>query len=304
MPVNLFTANSIPDLSGRTALITGANSGLGLATARHLAGHGCKVIFACRSLPKAKEAIASLITEGLSKELFSELSLDLADLDQVKQAAERAIVMMGQLDMLILNAGLMATPKSTTKQGHELQFGVNHLGHYALTLHLMPILQKTEGSRVVVIASAGHKQSRGINLADPGNLNGNYHPQRAYFDSKLANLLFARGLQTRLDAAGLRSPMVVMAHPGMTRTNLSQNSWFIRLLENIFRAMPPEKGSLSQVRAAVDSTAQKLDYYGPNGMGELKGDPVKVDMTDYAKDQAAAEALWTYSKEVTGIDLS
>ncbi len=182
-----------------------------------------------------------------------------------------------------------------------MQFGVNHLGHFALTLRLLPLLRRQAASRVVVVSSLGHTQSKGINLDDPGNLKGKYNAQQAYFDSKLANLLFARGLQSRLDATGAADPMVVMAHPGMTKSNLSQNSLFVRSLEFMFRAMRPDQGALPQVRAAVDPAAAELDYYGPDGMGELKGYPVKVGMTDAAKDPEAVDALWSYSEDATGL---
>jgi len=296
-----WTDDNIPDLSGKTVLITGGNTGLGFASAEHFLRHNADVILACRNAQKAADAKKKLDEQKLggSVELAS---LDLADLDDAKASAEKLLKKLKKLDVLMLNAGVMVPPRDMkSKQGHELMFAVNHLGHYVFTLTLLPLLKKTADSRIVVVSSSAHAMSSGIDLDQVLKREHWVTDWRIYGDSKLANLLFARELQRRLDAQGAKQPMVVSAHPGWTATDLQRYS--ITDYMNWLFAMAPPQGSLNQVRAAVDPGAQKLNYYGPDGFGGSSGFPVVVEPTKYAKDDAAAKELWAFTEKLTGVKL-
>jgi len=296
-----WTCADIPDQHGRTALITGANSGLGLETARALAQRGARVVLACRSLERAEQARAEL-TGSACTELIP-LELDLADLESVRRGADQVADQLGRLDLLINNAGVMAPPRRLSAQGHELQFAVNHLGHFALTQQLLPLLQP-EG-RVVYVSSGAAYFGR-IAFDD---LQGErrYDAWAAYAQSKLANLITALELQERLEATG-SSVRSIAAHPGLARTNLQPTSVAARgsRLEGLaYRLMDPlfqsaAMGALPQLYAATAADVEMNTFYGPGGLGNMKGYPSTCRMAPAARDAATRERLWQVSEELTG----
>jgi protochlorophyllide reductase len=296
-----WTCADIPDQHGRTALITGANSGLGLETARALAQRGARVVLACRSLERAEQARAEL-TGSACAELIP-LELDLADLQSVQRGAHQVADQLGRLDLLINNAGVMAPPRQLSAQGHELQFAVNHLGHFALTQQLLPLLQPQ--GRVVYVSSGAAYFGR-IAFDD---LQGErrYDAWAAYAQSKLANLITALELQERLEAAG-SSVRSIAAHPGLARTNLQPTSVAARgsRLEGLaYRLMDPlfqsaAMGALPQLYAATAADVELNTFYGPGGLGNMKGYPSTCRMAPAARDAATRERLWQVSEELTG----
>jgi NAD(P)-dependent dehydrogenase (short-subunit alcohol dehydrogenase family) len=300
-----WSERSIPDQTGKVCLVTGANSGLGWETARALAGHGAHVLVGARTQVKATEAIDRIMATSPAGTL-EPLVVDLSDLESVAAAAETVLAEQARLDALINNAGIMMTPYGTTAQGFERQLGVNHLGHFALTGLLMPLLMATERSRVVSVSSNGHRPGR-INFDDLQS-ERSYSPYGAYFQSKLANLLFTAELQRRLDAAG-STTIAAAAHPGASNTNLGhENPGGVRgtlmgLLSPLsgMLGQPAAMGALPQLRAATDPDVQGDDYYGPDGFGEMRGYAVPVDRSDRAKDTATAAQLWDVSAELTGV---
>ncbi len=304
---NNWTEADIPDQTGRTILITGANSGIGFEAARALAQHGATVVLACRNRNKADDAVAK-ITEANPTGSTEILEVDLADLESVKNAAEEFLAAHERLDILVNNAGLMATPKQQTAQGFEMQFGVNHLGHFALTSHLVPVILKSGPARVVSISSQGHRPGR-INFDDLNWEQRNYSPWRAYFQSKLANLLFTRELQRRLSAAESEA-IAVAAHPGASNTNLGhENPGGIlgnlihasRPLVERFMSQSAAMGALPTLRSATDRAVEGGDYFGPRGLGEQRGHPIKVGMSKQARDDDTARKLWGISEGLTGV---
>jgi NAD(P)-dependent dehydrogenase (short-subunit alcohol dehydrogenase family) len=301
-----WTEADIPDQTGRTALITGANSGIGWEAARALAQSGAHVVMACRNPAKAVDAEAA-IADASPSGSTEMLLMDLADLDSVQDAAAKFLANHDRLDLLIDNAGVMATPEQRTTQGFEMQFGVNHLGHFALTAHVLDKLRATDSSRVVSISSNGHKPGR-IDFDDP-NSEKKYSPWGAYFQSKLANLLFTRELQRRLTAGDL-DVVAVAAHPGGSRTNLGHESAggilsalmaATRPVTDRLLAQSAAMGALPTLRAATDPDVVGDDYFGPSGFGEVKGHPVKVGRSSRASDDDAAGRLWELSESLTGV---
>lgn len=235
--------------TGRVALVTGANSGLGFETARMLAERGAEVILACRNQTKGEHALER-IRQACRKALVRLLPIDLADLMSVQHAADIVLADWPRLDLLINNAGVMVPPFSRTPQGFELQFGINHLGHFALTGRLMPLILRTTGSRIVVVSSAGANFGR-IDLDDLNYEWRRYRKWGAYCQSKLASLLFARQLAERL-AAAPGNTIAVAAHPGGAATDLQRNTRFFRTVVNPFLAATPAAGALPAMRAATD----------------------------------------------------
>ena len=292
-----WTARDIPDQRGRVAIVTGANSGIGLETARELARCGARVLLACRSEARADEALADLRGELPSAEVEF-LALDLADLDQVRACAADVRERSERLDLLINNAGVMIPPESRTKQGFELQFGVNHIGHFALTGLLLDLLLATDGARVVNVSSTAHRFGR-MRFDDLDFDSRGYSGSAAYGQSKLANLLFTAELARRLDAAG-SSLLVAAAHPGWTQTNLQQHSSLFQRL-NPFFGMQPSGGALPTLRAATAPDVEPGDYYGPNGLFEVRGTPVKVARSKAAENAADAARLWEVSEQRSGV---
>ena len=294
-----WTCADIPDQSGRTALITGANSGLGLETARALAQRGSRVVLACRSLTKAEAACQELSANG-GGELIP-LELDLADLASVRRGAAAVAEHWGAIDLLINNAGVMAPPRQLSAQGFELQFAVNHLGHFALTQQLLPMLRP--GARVVHVSSGASYFGR-IAFDD---LQGEqrYDAWAAYAQSKLANMMTALELQRRLDAQGAKV-LSIAAHPGLARTNLQPTSvasrgsrveaLAYRLMDPLFQSAA--MGALPQLFAATAPAAEPGSFYGPGGLGNMKGYPKACRIAPAALDAAACEQLWAVSEEL------
>ena len=304
-----WSEDHIGDQSGRVALITGANSGIGFEAARALAQHGAHVVLACRNDEKAaeaQEAIDATAPSGGTEVLI----IDMGDLDSISEAAAKFAATHERLDMLVNNAGLMATPEQQTAQGFEMQLGVNHLGPVALTAPLLPRLLSTEGSRVVAISSNGHKMGR----IDFDDLMGRtkYSAWGAYFQSKLANLLFTRELQRRLAAADATT-IAVAAHPGGSRTNLGHESsggvlgalsiGLRPIIERLVAQSAP-MGALPTLRAAVGDDVNGGDYFGPSGFGQMKGHAVPVGQTKRAQSADDARRLWDVSVELTHADYS
>jgi NAD(P)-dependent dehydrogenase (short-subunit alcohol dehydrogenase family) len=306
MPGMPWTTADIPDQSGRTAVVTGANSGLGYHTALALAQHGAHVVLACRDAGRGAEALRRIAAEAPDASV--ELGvLDLADLASVRLFAETHTTDRGGPDLLVNNAGVMALPLRRTADGFEMQFGTNHLGHFALTGLLLPGLLARPGARVVTVSSGLHR----IGRIDFGNLNAerNYHKWRAYGQSKLANLLFTLELQRRLDAAGA-SIVAAAAHPGLATTNLHTTGVQMagrRRVEPLVRfgyrlfAQSDAMGALPSLFAATDPTVRGGDYIGPGGRFEQRGHPKRVPRSHRAQDTDTAARLWTVSEDLTGV---
>jgi NAD(P)-dependent dehydrogenase (short-subunit alcohol dehydrogenase family) len=293
----IWTTADIPDLSGKVAIVTGANSGIGYETALELAQKGATVVMACRSLLKAESAANEIRQTNPSGEVVV-MKLDLGDLDSVRDFAAAFQARYDRLDLLINNAGIMVPPYGKTAQGFETQIGVNHLGHFALTGLLLDVLLRTSQSRVVTVSSGSHRFGQ-MDFADLHWERKTYKPNPAYGQSKLANLLFTYELQRKLAAAG-RDIIAVAAHPGWTETNLQQHSGLASFL-NPFFAQPQPMGALPTLRAAVDPSADGGEYYGPAGFMEMRGYPVVVESNDASHNLADARRLWQVSERLTGV---
>ncbi len=292
-----WSEQDIPDQSGRVAVVTGASSGIGLEAARALAAQGATVILAVRDAEKGRNAEQAILKQ-YPEAVLEVRPLDLADLESVAQFAADLAADCDRLDLLINNAGVMMCPFAQTRDGFEIQFGTNHLGHFALTGRLLPVLQKTAGSRVVVVSSLAHRGGR-LDFEDLNWAERKYNTIRAYCDSKLANLLFTLALAERLSDAGDR-PLVTAAHPGWSRTDLQRHVWKFRWL-GLLLGQNSRMGALPTLRAAVDEAAWPGDFFGPAGRREMTGPPVKVDPAAKALDRAAARRLWAISEELTGV---
>ncbi len=290
--------NDIPDQTGRVAIVTGANSGIGLETARALAAQNAHVILAVRSAKKGQQTVKSIRKHCPSAKLDVML-LDLSRLSSIKDFVDEFARTHSRLDLLVNNAGIMMCPYDVTLDGFETQLGINHLGHFALTLPLLPLLQKTPQSRVVVVASLAHRRGK-LNAEDLHWQKRSYDTSQAYADSKLANLLFAFELNRKITAQGHNHPLIVAAHPGWTITNLARHTWKFRFMSRFF-AQDSTTGALPTLRAAVDPSVKSGSYYGPAGERELKGPPIPVTPTDDAMDIQAAQQLWGLSEELTGV---
>jgi NAD(P)-dependent dehydrogenase (short-subunit alcohol dehydrogenase family) len=291
-----WTRDDIPDQSGRLAIITGANSGIGLETARELARRSAHVVLACRSQPRAEAAIEDIRAE-LPEAGVEFMRLDLEDLDQVREFAASVHERFDRLDLLINNAGVMVPPEGRTLQGFELQIGVNHLAHFALTGLLLDLLLATEGARVVNVSSQAHRFGK-MDFDDLDFEGRGYNARAAYGQSKLANLLFTYELVRRLQAADV-DLLVAAAHPGWTQTNLQKHSSLFQLLNPLFGMQPPG-GALPTLRAATAADVRPGDYYGPKGFYEMRGAPTKVNPAEAARSRTDAERLWKVSEERTG----
>jgi NAD(P)-dependent dehydrogenase (short-subunit alcohol dehydrogenase family) len=298
-----WTADRMPDQSGRTAVVTGANSGLGLITARELARKGALVVLACRNLEKGRAALAQVSAAAAGPEPELE-ELDLASLDSVRGFAERFKERHGGLDLLINNAGVMAPPRRHTADGFELQFGTNHLGHFALTGLLLPLMEGREDARVVTLSSNAHKTVRGIAF---DNLNGDrrYFRWNAYGQSKLANLLFALELDRRLRARD-STVKSLAAHPGYSATNLQSAAAplvdrLVMKVGNAVVAQSDEMGALPVLYAATEPGLEGGTYAGPDGRGEHRGHPKVVRPNRTARDPDTARRLWDVSADLTGV---
>jgi NAD(P)-dependent dehydrogenase (short-subunit alcohol dehydrogenase family) len=291
----------IPDLGGRTAIVTGANTGLGLETARALAEHGAAVVLAVRDVEKGKAALASISARCPAARVWLQ-SLDLTSLASVRRAAHEIVAEHARIDLLVNNAGVMYTPKSRTADGFELQLGTNHFGHFALTGLLLPRMLEVPGSRVVSVSSIGHRIRSAIDLDDLAFERG-YGRVAAYGRSKLANLLFTYELQRRLANAGAATSALA-AHPGVSATELMRNSpAILRSFEGVLRplAQSAAMGALPTLRAATDPGALGGEYYGPDGFAQLRGHPVRVESSARSHDADLQRGLWKASEESTGV---
>lgn len=297
-----WTAAEIGNLKGRIALITGANSGIGFEAARALARCGARVILACRSEERGRAAVERIRNEMPDADAALEL-LDLASLKDIARFAESLRSDAGRLDVLINNAGVMIPPLSHTEDGFELQFGVNHLGHFALTAHLLDVLDQSGDARVVTVSSVAAKRGR-LDLTDPHYRTAPYRRWEAYCRSKLANLVFALELQRRLSDAG-STVRALAAHPGYARTELQKHSWLIHHVVNPLFGQSSEAGAWPLLRAATDSGAPGGAFFGPDGPFELWGHPVLVPAQSSTNREGfgpeSAERLWALSEEWTGV---
>jgi NAD(P)-dependent dehydrogenase (short-subunit alcohol dehydrogenase family) len=302
-----FTRDSVPDLTGATTVITGANGGLGRQTARVFAAKGAQVVMAARDQVKAAAALEEIRTE--TPEAALELvELDLASQVSVKKAAEQILARHDRIDVLVNNAGLMAMPERQTVDGYEMQLGVNHLGHWTFTAELMPALVAAAAARVVTVTSTAHHFGRALDPDNP-HLHGRYRPWRAYGQSKLANYHFGLGLQQRFEQAGARARSLI-AHPGLTHSELQTrtvaeggggwmgpfSAWMAR-----HTGMDVEHGAMPQIRAATDPEAKGGQFYGPR-FGNV-GAAVRVPVLRPGTERAI-QTLWLVSARETGVPLT
>lgn len=311
-----WTEALVPDQTGRVVLVTGANSGIGLEAARVLARRNATVVLACRTRSKADAARSSILADAPAADV-SLVDLDLSSLASVADAAGEFTERFDRLDLLLNNAGVMATPYQRTVDGFELQFATNHLGHFALTGRLIPTLLATPGSRVVNVSSLAHRM--GTIAFDDLQSERKYKAWGAYGQSKLANLLFTFELQRRLDVRRqleldlqltpvAADTIAVAAHPGISDTNLAGSTGGIagklmsltRPLAKVF-SQDSHAGALPTLRAAVDPDVRGGEYYGPDGFMEQRGTPKRVESTAAAKDAAVAKRLWDVSVDLTGV---
>jgi len=296
-----YTDQHIPDQSGRTVLITGGNAGIGFAAARLFAQRNARVLLGCRDAQKGEAACQTLVRE-YPRSNIELVSLDLADLSAVRAAAAR-ILEEPRLDILVNNAGVMVPPRTHTSEGFELQFGVNHLGHFALTGLLLPRLLSVAGSRVVTVSSLAHRW-RAIDFEDL-HAQQSYRAGTRYGMSKLANLLFSFELQRRLRSAGA-STQSLACHPGAADTQLFGHVpiWLYRSLHPIARRLlnSATQGALPLLRAATDIDARGGDYFGPSGPFELVRSATRVKASATARNAAVAGRLWDVSVELTGVE--
>ncbi|BDH55859.1 SDR family NAD(P)-dependent oxidoreductase [Tsukamurella sp. PLM1] len=299
-----WTENDVPDQTGRTAVVTGANTGLGFETARVLAGRGADVVLAVRDTDKGAAAARRIAATAPGSTVRVQ-RLDLGSLASVRDAAAELRESTPRIDLLVNNAGVMYPPKQTTADGFELQFGTNHLGHFAWTAQILDLLLDVPGSRVVTVASIAHRIRAAIHFDDL-QWERSYERVAAYGQSKLANLLFHYELQRRLAAraSGERGTVAVAAHPGIADTELVRN--LPKALQVAQVAAPlfshdAQHGALPQLRAATDPGVLGGQYYGPDGLGERRGAPKVVTSSAQSYDPDLQRRLWSVSEELTGV---
>jgi NAD(P)-dependent dehydrogenase (short-subunit alcohol dehydrogenase family) len=302
-----WTTESIPDLSGKVIIVTGGNSGLGFASVKAFSAKGAHVVLASRSKQKGEKARLEIMRQNPEGKV-EVAELDLADLASVRRFAEAYQQKHSRLDVLLNNAGIMTTPYFHTRDGFEGQMGTNHLGHFALTGLLLPVLQETPKSRVVNVSSMAHKGGK----MDFDNLlfglGKGYSPMKAYSRSKLANLLFTYELQRFFEDNGIDS-MAIAAHPGVSQTDLfrsMEEKWYFRLVRPLFNAIiqDGETGALPQIRASVDPEVKGGEYYGPSGFYEMSGSPVRVQSNGASHNREDARKLWEVSEKLTEVELT
>ena len=302
-----WTPASIPDLSGRIAVVTGANSGLGYEATRLLAGNGAAVIMAVRDMDRGEEAAASLREDGTDG--LHVRHLDLADLAAIRSFAETVDEEFDRLDYLFNNAGIMAIPRDETADGFEKQFGVNHLGHFALTGHLLSQLLETPGESRIVTQSSGMHERGTIAFEDLQH-ERSYDRWGAYAQSKLANVLFTRELQRRFDADGIEDCTSVAVHPGYADTSLQRRGpekdgstlrlWMMKAA-NALVAQSAQAGAWPMLYAATAPEIDGGEYVGPTGLLNLRGPPGMQEPSERAQDESVAERLWDVSCALTGV---
>lgn len=301
MAQHRWTAERIADQTGRTALITGANTGVGFHTAESLARRGATVVLACRDAERAEQAAARIRGTAPRSRVVT-LPLDLAALSSVRAAADQLHTMCSELDLLINNAGVMWAPPGRTRDGFETHLGINHLGHFAFTGLVLDLLRDTPGARIVTVTSPAHRSAQ-LDFDDL-RFTRRYRPAAAYARSKLANLLHAHELQRRLVASG-SALLSVAAHPGAARTELNRSmpalfrgpSW------GLWRPFThtAQHGALPILRAATDPEARGGEYYAPSGPGEFSGHPVVRSSSPGSHGTGAQRTLWEASEQLTGV---
>lgn len=301
-----FNIANLPDMSGKVAVITGANAGLGIETAKAMAAKGARIIMACRNAEKA-QAAASSIRAFAPNTAVDIRAIDLGDLSSVTRFCDEILATETRIDYLINNAGLMSGVRAETKDGFELQFGTNHLGHFAMNARLLPLVE-TAGGRIIGLGSQAHRMAKNFRVGDVNWQKRKFDMMLSYAESKLANMLYIHELARRLKARN--SPVLaVMAHPGFTATSIVASSdmktmgpvkhWVSRVVMALF-AQPQPNGAWPTLLAATDPEAQQGDYYGPTGRREMRGDPGKVRPAAWARDDDHAAALWNLSEELSG----
>jgi NAD(P)-dependent dehydrogenase (short-subunit alcohol dehydrogenase family) len=300
-----WTPDDIPDLAGRTAVVTGANGGLGLETSRALARAGAHVVLAARNQDKAKAAVDDIAGDVQDASL-EVVALDLGSQASVREAAERILGVRRQIDILVNNAGVMGIPERRTADGFEMQLGVDHLGHWSLTALLMPALLRADAARIVTVTSTAHHMGRAVDPSNP-HLEGRYGPWRAYGQAKLANFHFGIGLHRTLERAGAPAASLI-AHPGLSNTELQDVSVdetggglsqrFFQVLAHR-TGMAPADGARSQLRAATDPSARSGEFYGPAFVNN--GPPVRKPILRRIGMARAISRLWEVSERETGL---
>jgi NAD(P)-dependent dehydrogenase (short-subunit alcohol dehydrogenase family) len=304
VPTDRWDTDHMPDLTGKVVIVTGGNTGIGLQAANAFAGKGAETILACRNKTKSLQAVA-WIKKRVPEARVRYMHLDLGSMASVRRFAELFKSDYSRLDILLNNAGVILVPYKATDDGFESQVGINHLGHFALTGHLIDLLEKTDGARVINISSKAHRKGR-IDFDNFQYPSGKgFSRIGAYSRSKLANLLFTCELEVRFRNAHINA-MAVAAHPGYSYTDFGRATFF-KVLRYIFYPLvvtitqSSARGALPSLRAAVDPEAKGGDYYGPGGRGERKGYPVKVRSNDASHNANDARLLWEISEELTGV---
>lgn len=298
-----WTKENIPLQHGKTIVITGASSGIGLEAAKVLSEKGAKIILPVRNLEKGKNALKEIKQKTRLSDIEL-MKLDISDLDSVRLFADEFTKKHNQLDLLLNNAGIMWTPqKEISKQGQELQFATNHLGHFLLTGLLLPLLKETPNSRVITQSSLLHKKGQGQNFDptiyfDDLNFSKSFDTKKAYAQSKLANLLFTYELDRRFKTAKINS-IATAAHPGYTATNLQKNAGLMMKLMNVLLAQKVDVGSLPILRAATEPNLKGSEFFGPTKMNEMKGFPELVRSSETSYDSDLAKKLWNVSEQLT-----
>ena len=307
-PAMAWTVTDIPDLTGRTAVVTGANGGLGLETARALAGAGAGVVLAARNQDKARAARDDILAAHPVATLEL-VELDLGSLESVRTAADTILSAHDEIDILVNNAGVMGIPERETADGFEMQFGTNHLGHWAFTAHLMPAILRADRARVVTVTSTAHHIGRAVDPDNP-HLRGNYSPWKAYGQSKLANFHFGLGLQREFERAGVDAASLI-AHPGLSNTDLqavsvaeTDGGWSQRFFHVLASktGMSPARGALPQLRAATDPDARGGEFYAPRYVNS--GPAVRRPVLRKLGLDGAIGTLWEVSERETGVALT
>jgi NAD(P)-dependent dehydrogenase (short-subunit alcohol dehydrogenase family) len=302
-----WSTEQVPSQSGKVAIVTGANSGIGFQAALALAKKDVEVILACRDLKKGEEAKTNIVNE-YPKSRITCMKIDLSSLREVREFADQFHKQYNKLDLLINNAGIMMSPYKVTEDGFENQLATNYIGHFALTGLLLPVLTKTPSSRVVTLTSLSYKWAQ-IQFEELRSRKGyfdgldamkSYSRRKAYGQSKRACLVFAYELQRRLSAAGY-STLSIAVHPGLSKTNLDQYfPALIRPLGSLF-LQPAQKGALPVLYAALEKVIKGGEFIGPDGFQEIRGYPTRVDSDEYSKDVQIAQRLWKVSQEMTNI---
>ncbi len=292
-----WTTENIPDQTGKTIIITGATSGLGKEATKVLASKNATVVMAVRNTEKAETVVKEILSEFPSSKIDI-ISLDLNNLESISSFDEKFNNDYKKLDVLINNAGIMMCPYSKTKDGFEIQMGTNHMGHFALTGLLMPILLNTSDSRVVTTSSIAHRAGN-INFDDLNWEKRKYNTYRAYSDSKIANLYFTYELVRRFKDAK-NAPVFISSHPGWTKTELDRHSGPASFLGDII-AQSVQMGTLPTLRATTEVSAKSGDYFGPTKMMEMRGYPELVKSNKRSHNIENAKKLWEISEQLTGV---